>query len=78
MPKLECSPERGASCSAYDSVEVVTSNSGDRIEIDDWKIDCKALADPLSEGLFSKPIAWTMYGVPQHVQTDNGNRFARA
>ena len=58
-----------------DSVEVVTSIFGDRIEIDDWKIDPKALADPLSEGLFSKPNAWTMHRLPQHVQTDNGNAF---
>lgn len=58
-----------------ESVEVVTSISGDRIEIDDWKIDRKALADPLSEGLFSKPNAWAMHRFPQHLQTDSGNAF---
>lgn len=58
-----------------DSVEAVTSISGDRIEIDDWKIDLEALADPLSKGRFSKPNAWAMHRFPQHVHTDNGTAF---
>jgi hypothetical protein len=58
-----------------DSVEVVTSSPGNRIEVDEWNVDLTALVDPLLEGLFSKPNSWTMHGLTQHVQTDNGTAF---